>query len=126
MISWSRGFNRERKFLFLSVEKSSEIIISPEPLHLWSGIPVNDIAFFILKVPWYDNRDVPFANPDLFLNLSHAGDAIETPDPDVVCTHHQFSTTKHLPVSFLGEFYPYDFPGGFRSFFTIEGFFFCQ
>jgi hypothetical protein len=26
----------------------------------------------------------------------------------MICTHHQVSTPEHLPVSFLGQFYPDD------------------
>jgi hypothetical protein len=88
----------------------SEIIIPPEPLHLRTGIPVHDIAFLILEVPGNYNQDIPFPDPDFLFYLSldpaHPCNAIVTADADMVCPHHQFSRTKHLPVPFLGEFHP--------------------
>ena len=89
-----------------------QIIITPQPLDLWSGIPVDDIAFFILEVPRDNNENVPFADPDFLFNLTldspHPCYAIKTADTDMVCTHHQFCDPEHLPVSFLGQFYPDD------------------
>jgi hypothetical protein len=73
----------------------SKILIAPQPLDLRSGITVDDITFFVLEVPGYDNEDIPFTDPDFLFDLSldspHPGHAIETTDPDMVCTHHQFS-----------------------------------
>jgi hypothetical protein len=93
-------------------------------------VPVDDITFFILEVPWDDDQNISFADPDLFLDFalgpSHPGDAIEAPHTDVVCAHHQFCTPEHLAVPLLREFYPYNFSRGFRSFFAIELFVICQ
>ena len=90
----------------------SKIIIAPEPFDLWPGVPVYDIAFFILEIPGNDDEDIPFTDPDFLFDLSldssHPGHTIETADPDMVCTHHQFSVAEHFPVSFLGKFYPDD------------------
>ena len=84
----------------------SEIIIAPEPFNLRTCIPVDDIAFLILEVPGNDNEDVSFTDPDFLFDLSldppHPCHAIKTADTDMICTHHQVSTPKHLPVSFLG------------------------
>ena len=71
-----------------------KILITPETLDLRAGIPVNDIAFFILKIPRDDNVDIPFTDPDFLFDLSldspHPGHAIETTDTNMICTHHQF------------------------------------
>ena len=90
----------------------SKILIAPEPFDLGAGIPINDIAFFILEIPGYDNEDVPFADPDLLFYLTfdspHPGYAIITANTDMVRTHHEFCDPEHLPVPFLREFYPDD------------------
>ena len=84
----------------------SEIIIPPEPLDLRAGIPVDDIAFLILEIPRDDDKDITLPDPDFLFDLPfdppHPGHAIETPDADVVGTHHQFGTPEHLTVAFLG------------------------
>jgi hypothetical protein len=89
-----------------------KIIIAPEPLDLRAGITVNDITFFVLEVPGNDNKNIPFTDPDFLFYLSldsaHPGHTIETADPDMVCTHHEFSVSEHFPVSFLGQFDPDD------------------
>jgi hypothetical protein len=96
-------------------ENSSEIIVSAEPFDLWAGITVNNIAFFILEVPWDHNQNIPFTDPDLLFNLSfdpaHAGDPVKTPHPDMICTHHQLGAAKHLPVPFFGQPDADDLPG---------------
>jgi hypothetical protein len=90
----------------------SEIFILAQPFYLRPSIPVEDIALFVLEIPGNDNKDVPFTDPDFLFYLAldppHASNAIETPDTDMVCTHHQFSAPELLTVPFLGEFYPYD------------------
>jgi len=89
-----------------------EIIIAPEPFDLWAGVPVDDIAFFILEVPGNDNKNVSFADPDFLFYFSldppHSCYAIETADTNMVCTHHQFSEPEYLPVALLGQFHPDD------------------
>jgi hypothetical protein len=83
-----------------------QIIISPEPFDLRAGIPVDNIALFILEVPWDDNENITLTDPDFLFylpfNPSHPGDTIKTPDADMVGTHHQFGTSEHLAVAFLG------------------------
>ena len=90
----------------------SEIIIAPEPLNLRPGIPVDDIAFFILEVPGDYDEDVPFTDPDFLFYLSfyssHPCHAIKAADADMIGPHHEFSVPEHLPVSFLGQLYPDD------------------
>jgi len=75
-----------------------KILITPEPLDLWAGIPVKDITFFVLKSLGKDDKNIPFTNPDFLFDLSldsfHPGHAIETTDTDMICTHHQFSIPK--------------------------------
>ena len=87
-----------------------QVVIPPQPFHLRTGVPVDDIAFFVLKIPRHYNKDVPFTDPDFLFDLSfdppHAGDAINTPDADMVCSHHQFSAPELLEVPFLGQFHP--------------------
>jgi hypothetical protein len=62
---------------------------------LRAGITVNDITFFVLEVPGNDYKNIPFADPDFLFDLSldspHPSYAIETTDPDMICTHHQLS-----------------------------------
>jgi hypothetical protein len=90
----------------------SKVLITPEPLDLRAGITINDITFFVLKIPGNDNQDIAFTNPDFLFNLSldspHPGHAIETTDTDVICTHHQFSIAEYFPVPLLGQLYPDD------------------
>jgi hypothetical protein len=96
----------------LCKDRFLKIIIAPEPFDLWSGIPVYNITFFVLEVPGNNNEDISFTDPDFLFDLSldssHPGHTIETTYPDMVCTHHQFGVSEHFPVSFLGQFYPYD------------------
>ena len=98
------------KTLYTKKNKFSQIIIATEPLDLRSGIPVNNIAFFVLEVPRDHNEDVPLADPDLLLYLTldpaHPGHPVKAADPDMVCAHHEFGTAKHLTVPFLGQFDP--------------------
>jgi hypothetical protein len=101
--------------LFRSVEKNSEVIISSQPFDLGAGIPINDIALLVLETPGDDDEDVPFTNPDFLFDLpldpSHPGDAVETPDTDMVRPHHQFGTAEHLTVPLLGQPDPDNLPG---------------
>jgi len=103
---------KDRQRTLFKMREKSEIIITPEPLNLRAGVPVDDIAFFILEIPGNDYEDIPFADPDFLFNLAldspHPCYAIKTTDTDMVCPHHQFCDPKHLPVSFLGQFYPDD------------------
>jgi len=90
----------------------SKILIPPEPFDLGTGITIDDIAFFILEIPGNHYKNIPFADPDFLFDLSldssHPGHTIETTDPDMICTHHQFSIPEYFPVAFLGQLYPDD------------------
>ena len=90
----------------------SEIIIPPEPLYLRTGIPVDNIAFLVLEIPRDDNKDVTLADPYFLFYLpldpAHPCHTVETANPDMVGTHHQFGTPEHLPVALLGQFHPDD------------------
>lgn len=98
-----------------SLSFPSQIPVPPQPLHLRTGIPVNDIAFVILEAPGDDDEDVPFTDPDLLLDLAldspQPGDPVKALHPDVVGPHHQFGLGKHLPVPLLGKTDPDDFAG---------------
>jgi len=65
---------------------------------LRAGVAVDDITFFILEVPGNDDKNIPFTDPDFLFDLSldspHPCHAIKTADPDMVCTHHQFSNPE--------------------------------
>ena len=88
-------------------KKRSEIIVPAEPFNLWAGVPVNNVAFFVLKIPRDHNQNVPFTDPDFLFYLAldppHAGDPVETPHADMVCAHHQFRTPEHFAVPFQGQ-----------------------
>ena len=92
--------------------RDSQIFIPPEPLDLRAGITVNDITFFVLEVPRDYNEDISFTDPDFLFDLSldssHPGHTVETTDPYMICTHHQFSIPEYFPVAFLGQLYPDD------------------
>lgn len=94
----------------------SEIPVPAQPLDLRTGVPVHNIALFILEAPGYDDKDIPFANPDLLLNLpldpAHPGNPVVTPDPYMIRSHHEFGTSEHLAVPFLWQPYP-DYLSGF-------------
>jgi hypothetical protein len=99
-------------FLKKKVTDKLQVIVAPEPLYLGAGIAVDDITFFILKIPGDHNKDISFPDPDFLFDLSldpsHPCHAVITADADMVCTHHQFSAPEHLTVSFLWQFYPDD------------------
>ena len=52
-------------------------------------------------------EDIPFANPDLLLDLSlnpaHPGYDVEAMDPEMISSHHKFFATEDLTVSCLGK-----------------------
>jgi hypothetical protein len=104
----------------------SEILIPPQPLDLRPCVAVYDIAFFVLEIPWDDDEDVSFPDPDFLLYFSldpsHTGYTVETADTDMVGPHHQFGASKDLAVSFLGQLYP-DYlvsRGGAHRFFLCQ------
>jgi hypothetical protein len=110
-----RGANEERdgeNFKVFIGPGCSKVFVPPEPFDLRTGIPVHDIAFFILEIPWDHNKDVPLPDPDFLFDLSldpaHPCHAVETANPDMVCPHHQFGTPEHFPIAFLGQFDPDD------------------
>jgi len=87
----------------------SKVMTTPQPFNLRVGVSVKDIAFFILKIPRDNDKDVSFPDPDflfyLSFNSSHPRNAIETPDTDMICSHHELSTPKLFAVAFLRKSY---------------------
>lgn len=59
-----------------------------QPVNLRGCVPVDDVAFLVLKSPWDYDEDVTLANPDPFLDLSFDSskscDPIRTSDFDMV------------------------------------------
>ena len=92
-------------------DSDTQIVVFPQPVGLRGKVPVQDIAFLILETPRYHDEDIAFADPcallDLSLDPAHPFHAVEAPDPDMVCPHHQFGAGKLLAVSFLGKPYTY-------------------
>ena len=90
----------------------SEIPVLPQPVSLGWQVAVDDITFLILKTPWGDNQDIAFAYPcalfDFSFNPAHSGYAVVTPDPDMVCSHHEVRECKLLISPFLGKADPDD------------------
>ncbi len=89
----------ERNF---TLPNTLQIPVPSQPLNLGTGVPVDDVALVVLEAPGDDDEDVPFANPDLLLDLAldpaHPVDAVKTPHPDMIGAHHQFSAGKDLAV----------------------------
>ena len=87
-----------------------EIVILPQPVGLRGEVTVHDVAFFVLKWPWGNYQDVPFPDPDTFLDLSldppHPGDTVITFDPDVVCPLHQFGKRELFVCPFFWQAHP--------------------
>jgi hypothetical protein len=100
----------ESNFLKIEFYKKLQVPVPPEPLDLRTGVTVDDIALIVLETPRDNNKDVPFTDPDLLFYLAldtpHPADTVKTPDPDMICTHHQFGTGKYLAVPRLGQPYP--------------------
>ena len=69
-----------------------------QPVDLGTGVAVVDIALFVLEAPRNDDQEIPFTDPQPFLDLSldpaHTGDPVSASDRDVVCTKHGLSTGK--------------------------------
>jgi hypothetical protein len=94
------------------LKKVSEIPVLPQPVSLGWQVAVYDITFLILKTPWGDNQDIAFAYPcalfDFSFNPAHSGYAVVTPDPYMVCSHHEVRECKLLISPFLGQADPDD------------------
>ncbi len=94
------------------IKKYLKIPVLTQPVCLGREVAVDDIAFFVLETPRGDNYDVAFPYPgallDLSLNPAHAGDAVVTPDPDMVCPHHEVSECELFTSPFLGKTNPDD------------------
>ena len=92
---------------FLIVKKYLKIPVLAQPVRLGRQVAVDDIALLILETPGGDNHNVAFPYPGALLDLSldpaHAGDAIVTPDPYMVCPHHEVSECELLTGPFLGK-----------------------
>jgi hypothetical protein len=90
------------------IDKSekSEIPVLPQPVSLGREVPVDNIAFVILKAPGSNDQNIPFTDPDTLFDLaldpSHTGDAVVTPHPDMICPHHEICKSKLLICPFFG------------------------
>jgi hypothetical protein len=93
--------------IFFQIKKVLKIPVLAQPVCLGRQVAVDDIALLVLKTPGGDNHDVAFPYPGTLLDLSldpaHAGDAIVTPYPDMVCSHHEVSECELLTGPFLGK-----------------------
>jgi hypothetical protein len=82
---------------------------APQPFNLRASVSVKDIAFVILKIPRDNYKEITFPDPDflfyLSLDSSHPCHTIETPDANMVCTHHELGTAELFTVAFLGKSY---------------------
>jgi hypothetical protein len=92
-------------------EKSSDIVVSSQPVSLRGQVTVRDIALFILETPGGHDQDIPFPDPGPFLhfslNPSQTGDSVDALDTDVISTHHKLCPGKLLPVPFPGQAHTY-------------------
>lgn len=90
----------------------SQIPVFPQPLHLWTGIPVDDVALVVLETPGDHDEDISFSYPDSLLDRSlypaHTGYPVETFHPDMVGPHHELGLGKDLVVPLAGKAYPDD------------------
>ena len=88
-------------------KKVLKIPVLAQPVRLRRKVAVDDIALLVLETPRGDNHNVAFPYPgallDLSLNPAHAGDAIVTPYPDMVCPHHKVSECELFTGPFLGK-----------------------
>jgi len=59
-----------------------------KPVHLRTGVAIDNITFVILEIPWNNNQNVSFTDPNPFLNLAFnsakAGYTVRTTDSDVI------------------------------------------
>lgn len=87
-------------------KKDSEIPVLSQPVCLRREVPVDNIAFVVLEAPGSDDQDIPFPDPDTFfdlaLNPAHPGNPVITPDPDMICPHHQVRECKLFVCPFFG------------------------
>lgn len=78
-----------------------------EPVHLRSGVPVDDVALIVLKRPGDDDQDVTLADPDLLLDLAldppSPGHPVLPPNADMVGSHHHLGSSKDLTIPFLRQ-----------------------
>ena len=44
--------------------------MAAEPVYLGGSITVNDITFFVLEIPWNNNKDIAFTNPNPFFDFT--------------------------------------------------------
>ena len=88
-------------------KKELQVPVPAEPVDLRLEVTVDDITLLVLEAPGNYDEGIAFPDPDPFLYLaldpSHPGDAVNTPDPDMVCAHHQICRCKHLPVPFFWQ-----------------------
>ena len=102
---WFLG-SETRTYVFCRKERL-QVPVLPKPVRLRREITVHYVAFFVLKWPRGYDQDVPFTDPDAFLDLSlnppHPGDTVITFDSDVVCPLHQFGKRELFIGPFFGE-----------------------
>jgi len=95
---------KKRKYL--------EVPVLAKPVSLGWQVAVDDIALLVLKTPRGDDKDIAFTYPcallDLPLDPAHAGNAIVTPDPDMVCPHHEVCECELFVGPLLGQANPDD------------------
>lgn len=91
-------------------EKYLEIPVLAQPVSLGWQVAVDDIALLVLEAPRGNDQDIAFADPcallDLSLDPAHPCNAIVTPDPDMVCPHHEVCECELLVGPFLGQANP--------------------
>lgn len=44
--------------------------MAAEPVHLGGGVPVDDITLLVLEIPWNDNEDISFSDPNSLFDLT--------------------------------------------------------
>jgi hypothetical protein len=97
---WSFFLKKQLELMIFGndMQEKSEIPVLPQPVRLGREVPVDNIAFVILKAPGSDDEDVPFPDPDAFFDLTldspHPGYSVVTPHPDMICPHHEIRKSK--------------------------------
>lgn len=47
-----------------------KVFVAAEPVHLGGGVPVDDITLLVLEIPWNDNEDISFSDPNSLFDLT--------------------------------------------------------
>ena len=97
-------------------ESEIEMTVPLQPVDLRAGVAVVDVALFVLEAPGNDDQEIPFTDPQPFLDLSldpaQTGDPVSAPDRDMVGTKHRLSTGKLFLVSLFRQPYADNFLRG--------------